>query len=235
MSEYPIAGHSGQPSRTPAPPPPAPRPESAPGGSGITAALGRKLGPMPVWMWGLVAGAALYFYDKYKTPSASTPAATSYTSEANTAPGIDPSTGESYAEEYGAAQEQVDRLDEQAFQPISSSPAAVAAATPVSTSPGAAVSLYGAPSGVTVSGITSSGATISWPALTAPTPVPGSYQVAVYNSAGIIATEKTVPATAGTVTTTVTGLASKSKYTVSVWANGGVTAPPGASATFTTT
>ncbi|MDE2026784.1 MAG: hypothetical protein KGJ07_09945, partial [Patescibacteria group bacterium] len=57
-------------------------------------------------------------------------------------------------------------------------------------------------------------------------PAPSSYTIAIYNnSKGTLL--KTV--TAKTTSSTVSGLPSKSKININVWANGGPTAPPHAS------
>ena len=225
---YPIAGGGGGtlPPRT-APPQPAPAQQ----GSFDVEMFTRRLGPFPVWMWGLIAAGGYYAYTKWKGPSTSATAA-----QTAGAPSVDPSTGEAYAEEYGAAATQVDLLSqEQAWQPSSSSPAAVAAATPVSTSAGATVAAYGAPSGLAVSGISSTSATVTFNAVTSPQPAPATYTAAVYNPSGVVVTQTVMSPLGGIVTGTVSGLTAQTKYTVSVWANGGSTAPPGASATFTTT
>ena len=240
MSEYPIAGHPGEPS---APPAPAPgRPQQ---GAGFTGTLTRKIGPLPVWAWGVIAAGAYWAYSKYKGTSSASSVSASGTSggPAATAPaGVDPQTGASYAEEYGAAQLQVNQLsDQQAYQPYSSSPAAVAAATPaLDNAPGSApagtvVNQYPAPTGMKVTGVTATSAVITFAAVSSPTPVPLTYTVAVYDPSGIVATQETVAGTVGTVTATVSGLKSNTKYTVTAWANGGAVAPPGATATFTTT
>lgn len=244
MSEYPIAGHPGRPS-TPPPRPPAPAPAPGGQGEGLTGTLFRKMGPLPVWAWGVIAAGAYWAYTKYKGTSSASSVSASGTSggPAATAPaGVDPQTGESYAEEYGAAQLQVDELSHgRAYQPYSSSPAAVAAATPAldnapSSAPaGAVVNQYPAPTGLKVTGVTSTSAVVTFAAVSSPTPVPVSYTVAVYDPSGVVATQETVAGTVGTVTATVSGLKANTKYTVTAWANGGAVAPPGATATFTTT
>lgn len=211
---------------------PAPAPEG--GHHFDTYAFTRKLGPFPVWLWGILAAAGYYAYTKYKGGAAGTAAGGS--AAAAGAPSVDPSTGEAYAEEYGAAAMQVDQLSsEQAWQPSSSSPAAVAAATPVSTSGGAPVSQYGAPTGLAVSGVTASSATLTFNAVTSPQPAPSTYTAAVYGPAGTVVSQQVLSPIGGIVTGTVSGLTANTKYTASVWANGGATAPPGASASFTTT
>lgn len=241
MSEYPIAGHPGQPAA-----PPQPQPggvASQPGGMAGT--FTRKIGPLPVWAWGVIAAGAYWAYSKYKGTSSASSVSASGTSggPAATAPaGVDPQTGMSYAEEYGAAQLQVNQLsDQQAYQPSSSSPAAVAGATPaLDNAPGSApsgtvVNQYPAPTGIKVTGVTATSAVITFAAVSSPTPVPLTYTVAVYDPSGIVATQETVAGTVGTITATVSGLKSNTKYTVTAWANGGAVAPPGATATFTTT
>jgi hypothetical protein len=246
VSDYPIAGHSGQPSAPPAPAPgPAGKPPAPQGGEGFAGTLFRKIGPLPVWAYGLIAAGAYWAYTKYKGTSSASSVSASGTSggPAATAPaGVDPQTGASYAEEYGAAQLQVNQLsDQQAYQPSSSSPAAVAAATPaLDNAPGSApagtvVNQYPAPTGLKVTGVTASSAMVTFAAVSSPVPPPVSYTVAVYDPSGIVATQETVAGTVGTVTATVSGLKTNTKYTVTAWANGGAVAPPGATATFTTT
>jgi Fibronectin type III domain len=233
VSEYPIAGHSGEPSA-----PPEPSPGTQQRGGGFSEVLTRKIGPLPVWVWGIAAAGAWWAYNKYKTPASQAGGMTGATAP----PGIDPQTGASYAEEYGAAQLQVDQLShQQAYQPHSSSAASVAAATPtVGDNPGTAptgtvVNQYPAPTGLKITGVTATSAVVTFAAVSSPTPPPLTYTVAVYNPSGIVATQETVAGTVGTVTATVSGLKSNTKYTVTAWANGGAVAPPGATATFTTT
>jgi len=231
---YPIAGHAGQPSAQAPPPPKAPQPA---GGGDWTYQLTRRLGPLPVWAWGLVAAAGLYLWQKYQ--GTRTPAVTAGSTAATAPAGVDPSTGETYAQEYGAAAEQLEQYQDAAQNPAAAAGGAVPAVStdpaPVAPPSGGTAPVYPAPSSVVVTGVTSDGATISWSAITSPTPVPSSYQVAVYNKSGIIAAETTVAAGTGTISCPVTGLEANQSYTVSVWANGGAAASPGGSASFTTT
>ena len=61
--------------------------------------LGRKIGPVPIWLIGLALVAAWYWYQNYG-PGASS-------SGASSADAVDPATGVPWAEELGEAQQQL--------------------------------------------------------------------------------------------------------------------------------
>ena len=116
--------------------------------------------------------------------------------------------------------------------PGTGTPPAAPASTP------SQVSRFPAPTGLSVTGKTSTSVSLRWtntPGTVGSTKVyPGSYTVAVYQLNGKTASETTVSApdnTGGTNVTTVTGLHPGYSYKISVWANGGKEAPPGASTT----
>ena len=68
-----------------------------------TSGLQRKLGPLPVWAWGLIFGVGGYFfYRYYKSGSSSTPQA-SPTGTVLDPNAIDPNTGLTYGQEESAA------------------------------------------------------------------------------------------------------------------------------------
>jgi hypothetical protein len=65
--------------------------------------LARKIGPVPIWLIGVALVAAWYWYEHYG-PGAST------NSQSASADQVDPETGESYASELAAAQQQISDL-----------------------------------------------------------------------------------------------------------------------------
>jgi hypothetical protein len=63
--------------------------------------LTKKLGPLPVWAWGLIFGVAGYFvYARYKENSAATSSSSTSTLDPNS---IDPNTGLTYGQEEDSA------------------------------------------------------------------------------------------------------------------------------------
>lgn len=61
----------------------------------------KKLGPLPVWAWGLILGVAGYFaYARYKENEASTSSSSTSTLDPNS---VDPNTGLTYGQEEDAA------------------------------------------------------------------------------------------------------------------------------------
>lgn len=118
---------------------------------------------------------------------------------------------------------------------------------PVGTAPNppTQVSRYPAPAGLSVSNLAPTGGgnvEVSWQyiGVSATIPIaPSSYTIAVYyTSNGGLASYTTVAApdtASGTAVVTVSNLQSKKSFQVHVWANGGLLAPPHASANITTT
>jgi hypothetical protein len=68
--------------------------------------LGRKLGPAPVWLWGLLVVGAYYLYTRYKSGSSSSAAT-------DPAQVTDPATGVTYAQELSDAEDQITQLQAQ--------------------------------------------------------------------------------------------------------------------------
>lgn len=100
------------------------------------------------------------------------------------------------------------------------------------------VTRYPAPTGLTVTSKTSTSVGLKWadtPGTVGSTKVyPASYTIALYQLNGKTASMTTLSAPdnkGGQCVTTVTGLHPGWSYKISVWANGGKQAPPGASAT----
>lgn len=65
--------------------------------------LGKKMGPLPVWAWGLIIGVGVYFlYTRYNSASNTSATAASSSLDPNA---IDPNTGLTYGQEEQAAQQ----------------------------------------------------------------------------------------------------------------------------------
>ena len=221
-------------------------PETATGSTGA-GFLTRKIGPLPVWMWSALIVGAYYVWTKYEKKNSTATAAAPSVASAGTGASIDPATGQTYASELANLQDQANALATDNTTGASQSDttnnyggngrwrsppdgATATTAAPTTT----AVSVYKAPTGLT-SKVSGTGVTLSWSLAGQPSPPPASYTVAVYSSTGALATESTVSVPDATADTSGTTLANlpKGKLTANVWANGGKTAPPHASTSFT--
>lgn len=103
---------------------------------------------------------------------------------------------------------------------------------PTTPNPPTQVSRYPAPTGLHVSNEGNGNILVQWNRLTSPTPVPTSYTVAVYYTTGGLAsyTTSSAPDSSGQQELTVANLPTGKSYQVHVWANGGLVAPPHATA-----
>lgn len=201
----------------------APEPAPAPTRSGNNT-FARKLGPLPLWAWmGIALALALtYYYFRQNKASASASQQASSSAGGNTAAGT---TDSSLVPQF-VNQTYVQNAPPSAPTPT---PSPVTTTTPQATNTQA--NQYPAPTGLKVAKLTNTTAKVNWQYISSITPKPTSYTIAAYQQNGKLAQQITVnaPDTAGgTAQATLTGLHPGWSYNVKVWANGGKTAPPGA-------
>lgn len=207
-----------------------------PSGGGGSNVWTRKYGPMPLWAWGGVVVLLALGYSLYKKHTA---AASSQQTQSN------PSVNSPGGVDASLVPQFVNQVYTQGQPPpapnITVNNQIPTATGPPTTTPPPnqaphTVHQYPAPQGLKVSNISRTAITASWQNLASPTPVPGSYTVAVYDKAGKVVNQQTVNAPdtiGGKSTVTLTGLPNgQGPFQIHVWANGGALAPPHASTGF---
>jgi Fibronectin type III domain len=207
---------------------PATEPVSSPGGGKKLLGMNRQT----VIIFGVaLAGAMAYLLWKRGKSSSTTAAnpnaqtgATGECTDANGNPTpCEDMAGIDYSGELSAIQTEVESIAAQGTGTTTTG-------TTTTTAAPAQVNQYPAVS-FTAKKSTATAILVQWKALTSPTPLPTSYTVEAWQLNGKVASVQTVNApdtTGGTGQVTIGGLTPKFCYNVRVWANGGKTAPAGA-------
>lgn len=210
-------------------------PENTPRSSGGNV-FTRKVGPLSMWVWMLIALIIAIVYYLYKKNSSSSSSTTAAAAAGNAPGGVDSSLvpqfiNQTYNETVPPAAPNVTVNNTLPTPPTGgtqpSTGGQTAAPKPIQ------VSKYAAPTGLRTTKVSSTSLKATWSNLTGANP-PSSYTVAVYD-AGKLVDQQTVNApdtTGGKSTVTLTGLPANAKnLEVHVWANGGALAPPHAQST----